>query len=82
MSLVRHSLELASVYSWRDNPKRKFNHYRSAAKWATYDVRHKLKLFTIRLKGFVERHQWKLVLALVLGHVYQGVEVTASFLGL
>ena len=82
MSLFRMHLDMSTAYSWKRNPKRKLGHYKDAVKWAVFNMRHQVKLKLIRLEYFVKRHQWKLVLALVLGHIYEGVGIATSFLSL
>lgn len=82
MSLINHHIDMASIYSWKRDPKRKLGHYKDAVKWAMFEVRHQVKLKLITLEHFVKRHQWKLVLALVLGHTYEGFGIATSFLGL
>ncbi len=82
MSLISHHIDMASIYSWKRNPKRKLGHYKKAVRWAVFEARHQVGLKLIPLEHFVKRHQWKAVLLLILGHAYEGWSITASFLGL
>ena len=71
-SVIRH-IDYANIYSWKHNPKRKLSCYKTAVKTLVFEIRHSIKRMIIRLRCFTERHQWKLVLALVLGHIYEGI---------
>lgn len=74
-------LDFAESRSWKREPRTKLRYlwhhwlFETETGYSCFEAYH-------TFAAWMQKHSWKLVLLMALGHAYEGYGITASFLGL
>jgi hypothetical protein len=73
--------DFAKSRSWKREPRAKLNYLWLHWLMETETGYSWFKTYHV-FAAWMQRHSWKLVVLMLLGHAYEGWGITASFLGL